>query len=134
MGLKATVLLQGDSLLFTAMSPEVPATHLIDFEGWKAESTLKNLGVLNQGPQDCESSALTTRDCSTFLSYLFCLLFLFCSLEKMWNVCRVFNVFFKRIEVYIYIARAVIPLSTFGKFTTGPSAPRYSIISIKILE
>ena len=33
MGLKATVLLQGDSLLFTAMSPEVPATHLIDFEG-----------------------------------------------------------------------------------------------------
>ena len=33
MGLKATVLLQGDSLLFTAMSPEVPATHLTDFEG-----------------------------------------------------------------------------------------------------
>ena len=34
----------------------------------------------------------------------------------------------------IFIPRVVIPLSTFGEFTTGPLAPRYSTTSIRILE
>ena len=41
--------LRGGSLLFTIKFPEIPGTHFID------------LGVLNAGPTDWESSALTTR-------------------------------------------------------------------------
>ena len=33
--------LQGGSLLFTTKFPDIPGTHFIDLEGWKAESTLE---------------------------------------------------------------------------------------------
>ena len=39
--LKAAEPLRGDSLLFTTTFPEIPGTHLIDSEGWNAESTLE---------------------------------------------------------------------------------------------
>ena len=33
--------LRGGSLLFTTQFPEIPGTHFIDLEGWKAELTLE---------------------------------------------------------------------------------------------
>ena len=33
--------LRGGSILFTTKFPEIPGTHFIDLEGWKAESTLE---------------------------------------------------------------------------------------------
>ena len=33
--------LREGSLLFTTKFPEIPGTHFIDLEGWKAESTLE---------------------------------------------------------------------------------------------
>ena len=41
--------LWGGSLLFTTKFPEIPGTHLITSEGWKAESTLEPPSGFEQG-------------------------------------------------------------------------------------
>ena len=48
--------LQGGSLLFTTKFPDIPGTHFIDLsQPWSHQV------VLNTGPLDWKSSALTTR-------------------------------------------------------------------------
>ena len=49
---------RGDSLLFTTKFPEIPGTHFIDLE--RMNSSVDPV-VLDRGPLDWESSALTTR-------------------------------------------------------------------------
>ena len=54
--------LQGVSLLFTIQFPEIPSTHFIDLlrmKGWSELGATQY--ILNTGPLDLESSALTTR-------------------------------------------------------------------------
>ena len=65
-----------------------------------------------------------------FLSYLLCL---YCSFEKVWNACSVYNILFL-LFLCTNWGLVVIPLSTFGEFTNSPLAPRYSITSIRIFE
>ena len=39
-----------------------------------------------------------------------------------------------KFSIFIFIERAVIPLSAFGKLTTNPLAPRYSFEFIRIFK
>ena len=52
--------LRGGSLLFTTKFPEVPGTHFIDL-GRILSQSWRHPAVLNTGPLDWESSALTAR-------------------------------------------------------------------------
>ena len=51
--------LRGSSLLFTTKFPEIPATHFVDLG--RMSRFWSQPVVLNTGPLDGESSALTTR-------------------------------------------------------------------------
>ena len=59
--LKATEPLWEDSLLFTAQSPGVPGTHLINFDGRKDWNNLDPPSRFESRVLDWECSALTTR-------------------------------------------------------------------------
>ena len=53
--------LWGGSLLFTTTFPEVPGTHFIDLRDERLSRPCSHPVVLNTGPLDWESCALTTR-------------------------------------------------------------------------
>ena len=59
--LKDTEPLQGDSLLFTFKSPEVPGAHFINLERMKTEWTRELLTGFEPRSPYWESSTLTTR-------------------------------------------------------------------------
>ena len=60
--LTATEPLRGGSLLFTTKFPEIPGTHMIDLgKNERLNRPWRHPVVLNKGPLDWESSALTTR-------------------------------------------------------------------------
>ena len=46
--------LWGGSLLFTTKFPDIPGTHFIDLEGWKAESTLEPPSAFEHGTPGLE--------------------------------------------------------------------------------
>ena len=46
--------LWGGSLLFTTKFPDIPGTHFIDLEGWKAESTLERPSAFEHGTPGLE--------------------------------------------------------------------------------